>query len=265
MGIEGKIDSLLSAMAGLRSAVIAFSGGVDSSLLLKAASMAKMRVLAVTGRSETTPRADIESATRTALAIGVAHRIIETRELGIEAFASNPSDRCYHCKRHLFDLLTELAHDEGYASVLEGSNADDAKEHRPGMRAARELGVRSPLLEAGLTKLDVREISRTLGLDTWDRPSSPCLSSRVPYGMRITPEALGMIGRAEDALRALGIRELRVRHHGDVARIEVRPEDMAAVIGHRERITSEFRDIGYRFVGLDIEGLRSGGLNRGLE
>ncbi len=266
MGIASKIDSLASAVAGLPSAVIAFSGGADSSLVLKAASMAGMRLLAVTGRSETTPVSDIESAIRTARALGAPHRIIETSELGIEEFASNPVDRCYHCKRHLFGLLSTLAHDEGYACVLEGSNADDAGDHRPGMRAARELGVRSPLLAAGLTKADVREISRSLGLDSWDRPSSPCLSSRIPYGMRITPEALGMIARAEDALHALGIRELRVRHHGDSARIEVRPEDMAAVIERSAQITSELRTIGYRYVSLDIEGLRSGSLNprRGL-
>lgn len=262
MGTQDKLQALIHAIAGMKSVIIAFSGGVDSTLLLKAASMAGIRALAVTGQSETTPLADIEAACAMARSLGVEHRIIPTRELQIDAFAQNPTDRCYHCKDHLLGLLGDIARAEGYDAVIEGSNADDLRDHRPGMRAVRERGVRSPLLELGLAKSDVRGISRSLGLDSWDRPSSPCLSSRIPYGMRITAEALLMVARAEDAIRAYGIRELRVRHHGDTARIEVRPGDMPAVLEHRAEIVEALKKLGYAFVSLDIEGLRSGSLNR---
>lgn len=261
---DEKIARLLGALREAGSAVVALSGGVDSSFLLKAASLSGIRALAVTGQSETTPQADMECAIEVARSIGAPHRIIRTRELDIEAFASNPPQRCFHCKDHLFGLLSDMAKSEGYACVIEGSNADDARDHRPGMRAARERGVRSPLLEAGLTKAEIREASRTMGLSTWDRPSSPCLSSRIPYGMRITPVALSMIARAEDAIRALGIRELRVRHHGDTARIEVRPEDMDAVLSNGPLIAAALKGIGYKFVSMDIEGLKSGSMNRVL-
>lgn len=246
------------------SAVVALSGGVDSSFLLKAASLAGLRALAITGQSETTPQADIECAREVAGGIGIPHRIVRTHELDIEGFVSNSPQRCFHCKDHLFGLLAAIAKAEGYSCVIEGSNADDSRDHRPGMRAARERGVRSPLLEAGLTKAEIREASRDMGLSTWDRPSSPCLSSRIPYGMRITPGALSMIARAEDAIRALGISELRVRHHGDTARIEVNPSDMAAVLSNGPLIAAALKEIGYKFVSMDIEGLKSGSMNRAI-
>lgn len=262
MALNGKIDRLLGILREAGSAVIALSGGVDSSFLLKAASVAGIRALAVTGQSETIPKADMDCAIEVARAIGVPHRIIRTHELDIEGFASNPPQRCFHCKDHLFGLLDDIAKAEGYACVIEGSNADDSRDHRPGMRAARERGVQSPLLEAGLSKSEIREASREMGLSTWDRPSSPCLSSRIPYGMRITPGALSMIARAEDAIRALGIRELRVRHHGDSARIEVGPEDMPIVLSNGPAIAQTLKEIGYKFVSMDIEGLKSGSMNR---
>jgi len=257
-----KLEALLGIIRPMPGAVLAYSGGVDSTLVLKALALSGIRALAVTGVSPTTPPRDIEDAKRLAAETGIQHRIIETGEMASEDFVKNTPERCFHCKDELFGRLTELAKEEGYAEVLDGSNADDAGGHRPGLRAAAKHGVRSPLIEAGLTKLDVREVSRELGLSTWDKPASPCLSSRFPYGVRITPEALGRVSKAEDFLRERGFMILRVRDHGGMARIELPADDISRALEVREEITAAFRALGFDFVSLDMEGFRSGSLNR---
>jgi len=250
----------------MESAVLAYSGGVDSTLLLKALSLSGIRYIAVTGNSPSTPRRDLDDARRMAEAMGAAHRIMDTMELSNDSYAKNPPDRCFHCKDELFGLLKVIAEDEGYAFVLDGSNADDTGDHRPGMRAALKHGVRSPLLEAGLSKDDIRSLSQWLGLSTWDKPASPCLSSRFPYGTRITHDALLLVSRAEDSLRALGFTDLRVRHLGETARIEVPEAEMARFLSDdiRRRAIESLTSLGYRYVTLDLGGLRSGSLNRSL-
>lgn len=248
-------------------ALLAFSGGVDSTLLLKALELSGIRALAVTARSETTPEHDLASAMETASESAVEHAFIETDELKNEAFAQNPPDRCFHCKDELFGRLWDIARKRGLGQVIDGTNAEDATGHRPGIRAARKHGVRSPLMEAGFTKEDVRRVSRHLGLPTWDRPSSPCLSSRFPYGTRITTEGLNRVAGAERALRALGFIELRVRDHGETARIEVPEEDFRRLIEPeiKEKVIEALQAQGYRFVSLDLGGLRSGSMNRVLK
>ncbi|GAB4388901.1 MAG: ATP-dependent sacrificial sulfur transferase LarE [Thermodesulfovibrionales bacterium] len=262
---DGKLRNLMEILRGMESAVLALSGGVDSVFLLKAMALSGIRALAVTAVSETTPAPDLEDARRAARALGVPHREIRTREMEDENFASNPPDRCFYCKDELFGRLSRMAREEGYAFVLDGGNMDDASDHRPGRRAALKHGVRSPLEEAGFTKADIREASRALGLGTWDKPASPCLSSRFPYGTRITGEALRRVARAEEALRGLGFRDLRVRDHGGgAARVEVPGEDMERLFLKREAVVSALRALGYRFVCLDLEGLESGRMNRAI-
>lgn len=260
--VNEKLQRLVGILRGMESAVLALSGGVDSVLLLKAVELSGIRALAVTAGSETTPAGDLADARRMASAAGVPHRVIGTSELDDENFAENPPDRCFFCKEELFGRLAGIARAESYAWVIDGSNLDDASDHRPGRRAALERGVRSPLMEAGFTKADVREASRALGLSTWDKPASPCLSSRFPYGMRITKKGLERVAGAEEALRALGFAELRVRDHGETARVEVPPEDMERLFAARAAVVSRLRELGYEFVCLDLEGLESGRMNR---
>jgi uncharacterized protein len=211
---NGKLKRLKKAVQELESALVAFSGGVDSSLVAKLCYDALGdKALAVTARSETYPSHELENAKKVAREIGITHLIIDTKELGIPGFSSNPPNRCYFCKSELFEKLKELAETEGYKYVLDGANADDMQDYRPGSQAAHELGVKSPLKEAGLTKEDIRQISKELGLSTWDKPSYACMSSRFPYGQEITPEKLHMVSQAEDFLRTLGFRQFRLRHH----------------------------------------------------
>lgn len=258
------IDTLVERMRGLSPAVLAYSGGVDSSLLLKTMSMAGGRALAVTGRSEATPIVDIEDATRLAAECGIPHRIINTNELSNPAYAANSPERCYHCKDELFSLLAGIAKAEGYITIIEGSNLDDTHDHRPGRTASARHGAISPLVELGITKQQVRQMSHALGLWTADKPSSPCLGSRFPYGTAITPAALARVARAEGYLRGLGFREFRVRHHEGLARLEFMAADLARALEVREGITTALREMGYDFVCMDMEGFRSGSLNRVL-
>jgi uncharacterized protein len=260
-----KLDSLLDILKGMKTALLAYSGGLDSTFLLKALKLSGIRALAVTAQSEATPLRDLEDAVRMAREIGVGHRVISTAEMNNENYLRNPPDRCFYCKDELFGKLGGIAEEEGLAFVIDGSNRDDRDDYRPGMRAAREHGVRSPLDEAGFTKNEIREASRALVLPTWQKPASPCLSSRFPYGVRIIPEALKRVDLAEEFLRTLGLDKIRVRDHGGSARIEVPPEVMQKIIENKIKIIERFRSLGYDFVSLDLEGLRSGSLNRVLK
>ncbi|MBI5287608.1 MAG: ATP-dependent sacrificial sulfur transferase LarE, partial [Chloroflexi bacterium] len=223
------------------------------------------RAVAVTGVSPSIPAAEVEEAKDLAQRIGIRHVLLETSEMDRPGYVENSPQRCYHCKTELYSLLEEMAEREGYAFVLDGCNVDDLGDHRPGRVAAAEHRVRSPLMEAGLTKADIRELSRRRGLPTWDKPAMACLSSRIPYGTAVTVGALDQIGAAEAFLRQLGLRQLRVRHHDEVARIEVEPQDMALVLEKRDRIVTRLTNLGYRYVTLDLVGFRSGSMNEGLD
>jgi uncharacterized protein len=261
---DPRLSNLVNILKSMESAVIAFSGGVDSTFLLKAAALSGIKLLAVTGVSPATPEQDLLDAKEFAGSMGVAHVIIETSELESDGFRRNSPDRCFHCKSELFGRLRRIAESEGYSHLLDGSNLDDVDDWRPGRGAALEKGVRSPLIEAGLRKQDIRGLSRELKLATWNKPSSPCLSSRFPYGETITVEALRRVAAAERFLRSLGFAELRVRHHGDTARIELREDEIARMLDPdiRNAATERLRSIGYKFVSLDLEGFRSGKMNR---
>lgn len=244
------------------SVVVGFSAGVDSSVVAAAAHAALgNRALAVTAITETITEEDLDLARHIVRAIGVRHQWVEYNELEVDGYAENPSNRCYFCKDALYVRLAEVARGEGGAVLLDGTNADDAGDYRPGRQAAREHGVRSPLLELGLTKKNVRELARIYGLPNHDKPSAPCLSSRVPYGTRITRAMLEQIGLAERNLRELGFTELRVRHHNEVARVELPAEDFERAIAQADAIDAAVRRAGYRYVALDLRGFRSGSLN----
>jgi uncharacterized protein len=264
---RARLSRLRGTIEQYGSLLVAFSGGCDSSLLLKVAhEVLGKRVVAVTARSETYPSHEYQDAVEFATALGVRHITIDTSELGVEGFSSNPPNRCYFCKAELFGKLLELAKENDVEYVADGASLDDASDHRPGMRAAAELGVVSPLKEAGLTKDDIREISHELGLPTWDKPSFACLASRFPYGEEITAEKLQMVGEAETYLRNLGFRQLRVRHHGKIARIEVPEADIERFLERsiRENVVAKLRQLGYLYVSLDLRGYRTGSLNEVL-
>ena len=270
-GLEAKYARLQELVRGYGSLLVAFSGGLDSSLLLKVAHDALGdRVLAVTALSPTYPAEEHAAAEAVARSLGVRLVAIETDELAIAGFAENPPERCYFCKSELFGELQEIARREGIAYVADGTNADDRGDYRPGMQAACEFGVVSPLNEAGLTKADIRALSKHLGLPTWDKPSSACLASRFPYGEAITREKLAMVAAAEDFLRGLGFRQVRVRHHGDIARIEVAADrsgdeiERLAAPAVREQVVSRLTEIGYHYVTVDCRGYRTGSMNEVL-
>jgi uncharacterized protein len=264
---QQKYSRLLSFLRQKDAAVLAFSGGVDSSFLLYAMKMAGMNILSVTAESETMPENDLEAARLLAEEIGIAHVVIKTEELSNEHFVKNPPDRCFYCKDELFRKLRALAEHNRWRYVFDGSNADDLLDYRPGMRAAALHGVISPLAESGFTKDDVRIISRELGLKTWNRPASPCLSSRIPYGQRITQPVLRRVQQAEELIKSFGIENVRVRDHGDTARIEVSERDMQIFFDSekRRRLTSALKSFGYTYVSLDLEGYQSGSMNRVLK
>jgi uncharacterized protein len=248
------------------SVVIGYSGGVDSVFLAKVAVdvLGRERVLAVTGKSDSVASWMEDTARDVAAGFGIPWLEVETREMEDPRYAANPSNRCYFCKSELWSRLSAVAADHGLRTVLDGSNADDVGDHRPGAAAAQENAVRSPLLEAGLTKAEIRAWSRELGLPTWDQPAAPCLASRLPYGLAVTPERLRQVERAEIALRALGFRDFRVRHHGSVARLEVHPSELAKVAEHRVAIDAAVRAAGFGRVLVDLQGYRRGALNEGL-
>ena len=266
--LTAKLEKLKNRLAGLESALIAFSGGVDSTLLLKvAADVLGDKLTAVTAHSEVTPPHDYDEANELAESLGVNYIVIKTDELQDDNFVANPPDRCYHCKNMLFARLTDIAREMKIKWILDGSNFDDISDYRPGSKAAAEFGVISPLKEAGLTKDDIRALSKEMKLPTWDKAASPCLASRVPYGDTITPEKLTRIGRSEEYLRSFAIRELRVRDHGDVARIEIPADKMSLMLDRskREKIIDKLKSFGYKYVALDLQGFRSGSLNEVLQ
>jgi pyridinium-3,5-biscarboxylic acid mononucleotide sulfurtransferase len=261
---NNKLTNLINILKKMESAVLAFSGGADSAFLLKAMEISGIRTLAVTGSSEIISGSEIAAAQEMAKDIGVEHRVLKTEELSMEEFVSNSPERCFFCKAMLFKKLADIALSEGYGFILDGSNMDDTFDFRPGQKAASEYNVRRPLVEAGFSKIDVREFSKILGLPTWDKPSTPCLATRIPYGQRITIETLKRVARSEDFLRSLGFRQIRVRDHGCVARIEIGVDELDSVLGAEKRkmISETLKSFGYDFICLDLEGYRSGSMNR---
>lgn len=268
--LQAKSAELGEIIAGLDSVAVAYSGGTDSSYLLAACIdlLGAGQVLALTADSPLTPRAELDDARTLADQLGARHVVLPSDDLANPGIVANPPDRCYHCKFSRFEALLAVARDEGLAQLLHGENADDAADYRPGSRAAEELGVRAPLREAGLTKAEVRALSRTRGLPNWDRPANACLASRFPYGTPLTAEGLARVEAAENTLRDLwNLRQIRVRDHYPVARLEVPPEEIARLSQPqtRHRAVSELRALGYRYVTLDLVGYRMGSLNDELE
>jgi uncharacterized protein len=262
-----KLELLRARLTDLGGVLVAYSGGVDSTFLLTVAhSVLGDQALGVVARSETYPAREAEEAIAYAAQLGVRCQVIHTEELDLAGYADNPPDRCYYCKRELFEKLLRMAAAEGRPAVADGSNADDLGDWRPGMKAGRELGVRSLLQEVGLTKAEIRELSREMGLPTWDKPSLACLASRFPYGTPITAEKLSVVERAEEAIRGLGFRQVRVRHHGDTARIEVPEEEVARLLDPavRRPVVAALKQLGYVYVTADLAGYRSGSMNEAL-
>lgn len=263
--LEPRWQALLGRMRELGSVVVAFSGGVDSGLLCAAARRALGdRMLAVTVRSPVESMGDVASAQALAAQVGFPLRVLDHDDLADPDFVANPPDRCYVCKLARFRLLRELADGEGFAALVDGSNADDAADYRPGNRAVAETGTVGPLAELGFGKDEIRALSRALGLVTWDRPSAPCLATRFPYGTPVTREGLRQVAEGERHLHELGFRTVRVRHHGDVARIEVAPEEIERLAAMRTDVSAHLRSLGFAYVTADLAGYRTGSLNEVL-
>jgi uncharacterized protein len=265
--LEQKLEQLKTIFSEMEQALIAYSGGVDSTLVAKiACDVLGDRALAVTAMSPSLLPEELEDARIQAATIGIAHEIIQTHEIDNPNYTSNPVNRCYFCKSELHDTLKPLALQRGYPYVVDGVNADDLRDYRPGIQAAKERGVRSPLAEVGVTKAEVRQLSKQLGLSWWDKPAQPCLSSRFPYGEEITVAKLQRVGRAEIYLRRLGFSNLRVRSEGDTARIELPPEQIKEFVLNTDlpTLVSAFQEFGFVYVTLDLEGYRSGKLNQVL-
>lgn len=268
MNLEEKYNSLQQNLRKLGKVVIAYSGGVDSTFLLKAAvdTLGSGNVLACIAKGPSLPQSQYAKAIETAKDMGAKVDTVEPKELSDSAYSANKADRCFHCKSHLLSVLVDVAKEKGVVHILCGNNFDDIKDYRPGSRAVKAFGVKCPLQDAQLTKNDIRELSRKFNLPTADVPASPCLASRVSYGLEITQQRLSQIEQAEEFLRTLGLVEFRVRHHDQVARIEVKPQDIEKIISEpaRSQIVEKLKTLGFKFVALDLQGFRSGALNEML-
>jgi len=266
--INEKHERMKEVFRTMGKVLVAYSGGVDSTLLLGVAqdTLDRGNVLAVTSLSPLYPERELDHAKKVVQSVGAKHLLVESNELEIKGFSKNPSNRCYFCKKELFKKLSELAKTEGIHFIVEGSTLDDDKDHRPGSQAIKELGIRSPLKEVGFTKLEVRELSKALGLPTWDKPSFACLASRFPYGEEITAKALEMVAESEDFLFGLGFKQVRVRHYGNLARIEILKDEMKHLMkgSLRDEVVSHLKGVGYKYVTLDLQGFRSGSMNEVL-
>ena len=266
--LNKKFETLKRILTKLESVVVAYSGGVDSTFLLKVAvnTLRAENVLACTSVGPAESAGQLKRAARFAKSIGVEHKTIRTDELGDPNFIANKPDRCFHCKSHLCKILRDIAKKRRFDHIVFGTNYDDLKDFRPGNRATKVFGIRSPLAEAKLTKNDIREISRQLDLPTADMPASPCLASRISYGLEITEKRLKQIEQAEDFLRSLGLEEFRVRHHESIARIEVNLKDIDKVVNEpiRAKVVEKLKSLGFKFVTIDLQGFRSGSLNEPL-
>lgn len=263
-----KLNNLIKLIKKMNSVIVAFSGGVDSTFLLKVSKdVLKNKVLAVTADSEVQSEIEMVEVKKLASELNAEHLIVRTDEIQNKKYSSNPPDRCYHCKTILFSKLKEVAKEKKILFIIEGSNADDANDYRPGLRAIYELSIRSPLKEVGLTKDEIRALSKNMGLKTWDKPALACLASRIPYGTEITIEKLRRVDEAEIYLRMKGVRQVRVRDHGDIARIEIAQNefDLLSQNGLKSEVTSRFKELGYLYVTIDLEGYNSGSMNRVLK
>jgi uncharacterized protein len=266
MLLQDKLARLRRIISGYKSCVVAFSGGLDSTFLLKACLLAlpKTRILAVTAVSATYPERELYKAREMAAKIGVRLKVVKTGELDDKRFTANPKSRCYFCKKELFLKLKVIAGRYKFASVLDAGNLSDKRDYRPGNIAARELKIKSPLLEARFSKEDIRKASRLLGLPTWNKPSLACLASRIPYGIKITPGLLKRIDRAETYLNTLGFTQVRLRHHQGLCRIEVEKRHLGRLLRRRKAIVEKLKDLGYNYITLDLEGYRTGSLNEAI-
>lgn len=264
--LQEKLERLKKSLAELSRVLVAFSGGVDSTLVAKVALdvLGRDNVLAAIAISASLGEDEERDALQILAALGIRHVTIRTGEVDDPRYSANPINRCYFCKDNVYAALTDEARRRGFKTVIDGFNAEDTSDFRPGRKAGRELGVRSPLCDAGLTKDQVRELARHLGLSNWNKPQMACLSSRVEYGIRITPQILSQVDRAESALRRLGFDDLRVRHHDKLARVEVAPSLIPRAVEQRDEIIEAMRAVGYKYVTIDLEGLRHGSMNEGF-
>lgn len=267
--LRDKLEKLKEILKSMGSVVVAYSGGVDSTFLLRVAkdTLGEKNVLAITALSPLYPERELQGAKRMAGEMGVRHLLIESNELEVEGFPKNPPDRCYLCKRELFREIKDAAQRENIFYIIEGSTLDDETDHRPGKKAIKELGIRSPLIEASFTKVEVRDASKHLKLPTWDKPSFACLASRFPYGQEITAEDIKKVNEAEEVLIRMGFKQVRVRHYQDLARIEVYKEDFERILDTtiREEVVKHLKKIGYTYITLDLQGFRSGSMNEVLK